>query len=460
MISLNQRKKVHFIGIGGVGMSGLAEVLSAAGYSVTGSDRHASAITKRLESLGIRIQYDHAPNLIKDTCIAVYSSAIKEDNPERVFAAGHHIPVLRRAEMLGELMRMKFSIAVAGTHGKTTTTSLIGQIMHDAGWNPTVIVGGILRHFDTNAIVGKGDMLVAEADEFDRSFLKMYPSVAVVTNIEEDHLDCYKGIEDIKDAFMQFANIVPFYGALVACADDKHVRELLLGYSKPVVTYGVAQDADYTARDISFTRGKTVFSAYKKARKLGTLELTIPGLHNVKNALAACAVAAELGVDFAAIAKSLLGFGGIKRRFEIIGQKAGVTVIDDYAHHPSEIRATLSAAKSAGFARTVAVFQPHLYTRTRDFLDDFAAALCNADEFVVTDIYKSREEPIAGVNSRAIVEKAKELGHRRAEYVEKKADIAQKIAPALKDGDAVIVMGAGDINEICKDILSRMPDDA
>jgi UDP-N-acetylmuramate--alanine ligase len=458
MILLNQRNIVHFIGIGGVGMSGLAEFLYAAGYAVSGSDRLSSAITRRLESLGIKIQYDHSPLLVRVANLVVYSSAIRDDNAEREYARDNKIPMMRRAEMLGELMRMKFSIAVAGTHGKTTTTSLIGQILSDAGWTPTVIVGGILRRYDTNTIAGKGDILVAEADEFDRSFLKMYPSIAVVTNIEEDHLDCYSGIEDIEAAFLQFANLVPFYGALVACADDPRVRELLAGYEKPVVTYGVAQDADYMARNITFTGGKTVFSVYKKAMKLGVLELTIPGLHNVKNALAACAAATELGVDFGAIAKSLLGFGGIKRRFEIIGQKAGVTVIDDYAHHPSEIAATLSAAKSAGYKRVVAVFQPHLYTRTRDFLDGFAQALCAADEFTVTAIYKSREEPIVGVNSLAIVEKAEKLGHKHARYIENKADIACAIAPLFRAGDAVVVMGAGDINEICGEILTEIRD--
>lgn len=456
MIGLNRRNKVHFVGIGGVGMSGLAELLRAANYPVTGSDRQASAITKRLESLGIAIQYHHTPSLIKDADLAVYSSAIREDNAERVFAAQHKIPLMRRAEMLGELMRMKFSVAIAGTHGKTTTTSLIGQILSDAGKKPTVIVGGILKRLDTNAISGAGDLLVAEADEFDRSFLRMYPSIAVVTNIEEDHLDCYSGIEDIKAAFLQFANLVPFYGALVACVDDPHVREILSSYSKPVITYGTEHEADYFARDITFAEGKTAFSVFKKAERLGALALAIPGLHNVKNALAACAVATELGVDFNGIAKSLSTFGGVKRRFEVVGEKQGITVIDDYAHHPSEIRATLSAAKSAGFGRVVAVFQPHLYTRTRDFLSGFAAALCLADEFVVTAIYKSREEPIAGVNGRAIVDAAAALGCRQAAYVDRKEDVPAMLAPKLKRGDAVVVMGAGDINEICKGILERI----
>jgi UDP-N-acetylmuramate--alanine ligase len=456
MIGLNRRNKVHFIGIGGVGMSGLAEFLHVAGYTVSGSDRQSSAITLRLEKLGVTIQYNHEPVLIKDTTLAVYSSAIRADNPERVYAEQNKIPLMRRAEMLGELMRMKFSVAVAGTHGKTTTTSLIGQILDDAGMTPTVIVGGILMRHDTNAIAGSGDVLVAEADEFDRSFLKMFPSIAVVTNIEEDHLDCYSGIDDIKAAFLQFANIVPFYGALVACVDEPAVREILSGYSKPVITYGVSQDAEYRADTVTFTGKTTGFFVCKRNERLGKISLTIPGMHNVKNALAACAVATELGVSFDRIAGSLANFGGVKRRFEIRGESCGITVVDDYAHHPSEIRATLLAARSAGFKKVVAVFQPHLYTRTRDFLTDFAAALCLADEFVVTAIYKSREEPIAGVNGKAIVDVAVAQGHGHATYIDKKEDIPSALASRLQSGTAVVVMGAGDINMICSDILARI----
>ena len=456
MIGLNRRNRVHFVGIGGVGMSGLAEILHVAGYTVTGSDRQASDITARLEKLGIHVQYDHEPLLIKDAKMAVYSSAVRDDNPERLYAAQHAIPLMRRAEMLGELMRMKFSVAVAGTHGKTTTTSLIGQILEEAGMTPTVVVGGILKRHDTNAIAGAGDVLVAEADEFDRSFLKMFPSIAVVTNIEEDHLDCYSGIDDIKAAFLQFANLVPFYGALVACVDEPHVRDILATYAKPVITYGVSHEAEYSARNVAFAGGKATFTVNRFSQPLGTIELNIPGMHNVKNALAACVVALELGVDFNCIAASLGSFGGVKRRFEIRGERRGITVIDDYAHHPSEIRATLLAAKSAGYKRVVAVFQPHLYTRTRDFLSDFAAALCLADEFVVTAIYKSREEPIPGVTSLAIVEAAAAQGHRRARYIDKKEDVAAALVGALLPHDAVVVMGAGDINQICGDLLARI----
>jgi len=456
MIHLNNRRNVHFIGIGGVGMSGLAEFLFTAGYTVSGSDRQSSAITKRLESLGLFIQYDHEPNLIQKADLVVFSSAVKVDNTERMYALAHQIPIMRRAEMLGELMRMKFSVAIAGTHGKTTTTSLIGQIMHDAGWNPTVIVGGILRHYDTNALVGNGDVLVAEADEFDRSFLKMYPSLAVITNIEEDHLDCYSGIDDITAAFIQFADLVPFYGTLVACTDEPQVNVMLASYHKPVISYGITSDADYTAKNIRFTNNKTVFDAYKHNGLLGKITLTIPGLHNVKNGLAACAVAMELGVPFPVIATSLANFAGVKRRFEIVGMENGVTVVDDYAHHPSEIRATILGAKAAGYKRIVAVFQPHLYTRTRDFMDNFATALSLADVLYVTEIYKSREEPIAGISGKTIVDKAVKCGHKAATYIETKDSIPSIIAQSAQDGDVVLVMGAGDINTICGNILTEL----
>jgi UDP-N-acetylmuramate--alanine ligase len=458
MISVNLKRNVHFIGIGGVGMSGLAEFLSAVGYTVTGSDRQPSSITRRLEALGMKVQYDHTPDLIRGADIAVFSSAVKVDNQERRYASERRIPLLRRAEMLGELMRMKFSVAIAGTHGKTTTTSLIGQIMHDAGWNPTVIVGGILRHYDTNAIVGTGDVLVAEADEYDRSFLKMFPSVAVVTNIEEDHLDCYTGIDDIMEAFAQFAALVPFYGALVACIDEPRVPALLDGYAKPVVTYGLRQDADYSARHVAFGTASTTYDAVKRGEPLGRITLPLLGIHNVKNSLAACAVAAELGVAFGVIAQSLGKFAGIRRRFEIIGVKAGIAVVDDYAHHPSEIRATIAAAKCAGYKRVIAVFQPHLYTRTRDFMDDFASALSQADMLIVTSIYKSREEPIAGISAHTIVEKAKKHGIVRAEFVERKETIPDVLKNDLAPGDVVVVMGAGDINEICGQILAGIRD--
>jgi UDP-N-acetylmuramate--alanine ligase len=307
--------------------------------------------------------------------------------------------------------------------------------------------------------MGKGEVLVAEADEYDRSFLKMFPSIAVVTNIEADHLDCYADINDIKQAFTQYMNNVPFYGAVIACVDDKNVEEVLRACTRPVITYGVDPDADYSAQRVSFTDGKARFTLCRRGTPLADITLTIPGVHNVKNACAACAVACELGVGPSGCAESLLRFSGIKRRFEIVGKERGITVIDDYAHHPSEIRATIAAAKTAGYKRVVAVFQPHLYTRTRDFMDGFAESLCGAEEAVVTGIYKSREEKIPGVDAALIVRKAKELGHAHASYVERKEDIIEQVLPALREGDAVLVMGAGDIWEICKPLLLRIRDE-
>jgi UDP-N-acetylmuramate--alanine ligase len=456
MIICNPNRSVHFIGIGGIGMSGLAELLLALGFKVSGSDRQRSSITARLESLGARIQYDHAPALIKEADLAVYSSAIRPDNPERAFAQGRGIRLMRRAEMLGDFMRMKFSIGVAGTHGKTTTTSLIGQILHEAGMDPTVIVGGILKHTGSNLMKGSGDILVAESDEYDRSFLEMHPSIAVVTNIEADHLDCYADINDIRDAFTMFMNRAPFYGAVVACIDEPQVREALTACMKPVITYGLDEAADYSARHVSFEPDRTVFSLYRGAARLAELTLSLHGIHNVKNACAACAVALELGVDMKSIQGALARFWGVGRRFDVKGVKGGVTVIDDYAHHPSEIRATLAAARSAGFKRVIAVFQPHLYSRTRDFMDDFSLSLADADEVVVTGIYKSREEPISGVAASTIVEKIMERGHGHARYIENVDSIAGIVTATLRSGDAVVVMGAGDVGKICSTILEGL----
>jgi UDP-N-acetylmuramate--alanine ligase len=458
MIILNNNRCVHFIGIGGVGMSGLAELLLSLGFTVTGSDRQPSSITARLESLGARIQYDHDPALVKEADIVVFSSAIHEDNPERSFAKNHGVPLMRRAEMLGEFMRMKFSIAVAGTHGKTTTTSLIGHLLHDAKLRPTVIVGGILKRYDSNAIMGTGEILVAEADEYDRSFLNMFPSVAVVTNIEADHLDCYADLDDIKKAFAQFMQSVPFYGAVVACADDPGVRDVVRSCTRPVITYGIDPSADYSARDIVVTGGKTRFSLYRKTEQLTKVLLPLPGMHNVKNACAACAVVCELGVPPADAAAGLSRFPGVKRRFEIMGAGGGITIIDDYAHHPSEIRATLSAAKTAGFKRIIAVFQPHLYTRTRDFMEAFAESLCEADEVIVTGIYQAREEKIPGISAATIVEKIRSRGHGHVSYIEKKEAVAPQLLQSLREGDGVIVMGAGDVWEIGKQLAEGLQD--
>ena len=431
-------------------MAPLAEALLSRGHRVTGSDRTESAATNHLETLGVKIQYNHDPALVKEADLLVYSSAVKEDNPERVFAAENRIPMIRRAEVLGDIMRSNFTICVSGTHGKTTTTSLVGSVLTDANISPTVLVGGMFKTSGSHAIIGNGGVIVAEADEYDRSFLAMYPSIAIITNIEADHLDCYKDLNDIKNTFVQFTERVPFDGAVIVCIDDDGVKDILPKICRSVITYGIDSKADYAACDISFENGLTTFTVLHKGKKLGTVTINIPGTHNVRNALSAIVVALETGVEFQHITKTLSRFQGVKRRFEMIGTVNGVTVVDDYAHHPGEISATLDAArKFRSKGRIVAVFQPHLYSRTRDFLGQFAQALSAADLVFVTDIYKSREQPIPGVNAKDIVDNinANTNAKTTAVYLNDKNDVAENLREKTKEGDLVIFMGAGDIWE-------------
>ncbi|MDR2577479.1 MAG: UDP-N-acetylmuramate--L-alanine ligase [Chitinispirillales bacterium] len=444
-------KNIHMVGIGGAGMSPLAEVLLSRGHRVTGSDRTVSDSTRRLESIGVKIQYNHEPSLVTGADLLVYSSAVADNNPERKYAAENGIPAMRRAEVLGDVMRSNFTICISGTHGKTTTTSLVGAVLTDADLSPTVLVGGMIKSAGSHAIVGSGNMLVAEADEYDRSFLAMYPSMAVITNIEADHLDCYRDIDDIKDTFIEFVERVPFDGAVVACIDDVGVLDVLPRIRRSVVTYGVDGKADYRAVNIKFEAGRTIFDALQKGKTLGSVSIGIPGLHNVRNTLAVIAVACEAGVEFEKIALSLANFQGVKRRFEIVGTVDGVTVVDDYAHHPGEISAALEAARGSGCKRVVAVFQPHLYTRTRDFMEQFAVSLSAADVAVVTDIYKAREEPIPGVDAGKIVERVNAIGKAEAFYVRDRNDVAEKLRGMVSVGDLVIFMGAGDIWESAGD---------
>jgi UDP-N-acetylmuramate--alanine ligase len=444
-------KRIHLVGIGGAGMSPLAEVLLSRGHRVTGSDRANSEASRRLESIGIKVQYDHEPNLIKDAELLVYSSAVKEDNQERKYAAENGIPAIRRAEVLGDIMRANFTVCVSGTHGKTTVTSLLGTVLTDAKLSPTVLVGGMLRSVGSHALVGNGGVVVAEADEYDKSFLAMYPSMAVITNIEADHLDCYKNLDDIKDAFVEFTDRVPFDGAVAACVDDEGVRSVMPRIRRSLFTYGTDSGADYRAVDIEFSGERTEFRVvYRGAREMGRVSIGIPGTHNVRNALAAVAVAAEAGIEFSVIAGSVSKFLGVKRRFEIIGSAGGVTVVDDYAHHPGEIAATLEAARNRGYKRVAAVFQPHLYTRTRDFMNQFSASLSAADAVIVTDIYKAREQPIPGVSAEDIV---KGINGVDACYVHDKNDIIRVLGGKAGKGDIVIFMGAGDIWEVAKSFV-------
>ena len=431
-------------------MAPLAEALLSRGHRITGSDRTKSAATHHLEALGVDIQYNHEPVFVRDADILVYSSAVKEDNPERIFAAKNGIPMIRRAEVLGDIMRSNFTVCISGTHGKTTTTSLVGSVLTDAGVSPTVLVGGMFKASGSHAIIGSGGVIVAEADEYDRSFLAMYPSIAIITNIEADHLDCYKDLNDIKDTFVEFTEIVPFDGAVIACIDDEGVDSVLPRIQRSIITYGINPKADYRACDVNFENGQTVFAVLHKGKKLGTVTVNIPGLHNVKNVLAAIAVSLEMGIEFEKIVNTLSRFQGVKRRFEMIGTVNGVTVVDDYAHHPGEISATLDAArKFRSKGRIVAVFQPHLYSRTRDFLNQFAHALSAADLVFVTDIFKSREQPIPGVNAKDIVDNinTNTTAETKAVYVNDKDEIAENLREKTKDGDLVIFMGAGDIWE-------------
>jgi len=426
-------------------MCPLAEVLHSRGHHLTGSDRQKSAATERLEAMGIKVQYDHSPELVKESQLVVYSSAIREDNPERVYAVQNGIPCIRRAEVLGELMRAHFAVCISGTHGKTTTTTLAGAVFQDAGLSPVVLVGGVIRGIETHAVSGSGNIMIAEADEFDRSFLAMYPTIAVITNIEADHLDCYGTLENIKDAFVSFTKRVPFFGAVVACKEDPVVRDILPLIKETVITYGLSSDCDYSAAEITYNSGKPSFEVYRNGTALGRICLEIPGLHNVLNSLAVVAVADKTGIPFETIKDSLSRCQGVRRRFEIVGQVKGITVIDDYAHHPGEIKATIDAARKSGYKRIVAVFQPHLYSRTKDLIDGFVSSLSSADTVFVTGIYKAREEPIPNVTSETIVKRLVSENHNSAIYVNDTASLIPVLRNKINCGDAVIMMGAGDI---------------
>jgi UDP-N-acetylmuramate--alanine ligase len=450
-------RRIHFAGIGGVGMSGLAELLLSYPLEISGCDIAESDVTRRLASLGVRVERGHDPAHLEDADLLVVTSAIAGPNAEVAAAQARAIPVIRRAEMLGEIMRLKQGIAVAGTHGKTTTTSLVGAVLIAAGLDPTILVGGRVNYLGTNARLGKGDWLVAEADEFDRSFLELTPVIAVVTNIEEDHLDCYRDLDDIRQAFNSFANRVPFYGAVALCLDDPHASDLIPRLSRRVITYGETPHASLRAREIEFEASGTRFEVVGDEPAFsGRVFLPMPGRHNVRNALAALAVARELSIPFDVAAGALASFNGVARRFETKGERGGVLVIDDYAHHPTEITATLAAARQVHpRRRLVALFQPHLYSRTRDFARGFGRALTDADVALVTEIYASREQPIPGVSGAAVVDAAVAVGHRCAIFLPNKEDIVAALREMLKPGDLLLTMGAGDVFRLGEAFLSE-----
>jgi UDP-N-acetylmuramate--alanine ligase len=449
-------KRIHMVGIGGSGMCGITEILLDAGYHVSGSDIAQSPTTDRLAQLGAEVYIGHRAGQVRGSDVVVISSAIDKDNVEMLAARELHIPVIRRAEMLAELMRMKYGVAVAGTHGKTTTTSMIGLVLEHAGLDPTVIVGGRLRSLGRHAKSGRSDLLVAEADEFDRSFLRLVPSIAVITNIDLDHMDCYGSPEELKDAFVEFANKVPFYGTVVTCLDEALVIDIIPRIDRGLFTYGTSAQADLQASDIVHSAGSTQSRVMYHGRELGGLSLQVPGEHNVKNALAAVAVGIELGLEFETIAAALAQFTGVHRRSEIKGEVLGRMVVDDFAHHPTEIRATLEALKKGWNRPIVAVFQPHLYTRTRDLYTDFGRSFMHSDVLVVTDIYGSREKPIPGITGEMVAEAARSYGHRKVVYHTERKTLAGLVINLSNPGDMIVTLGAGDIYKTGDEVLARL----
>lgn len=449
-------KNIHFVGIGGIGMSGIAEVLYNLGYRVTGSDLQRSHITDRLESLGISVFEGHDSKNVEGADVVIFSSAVKPSNPELVRARERRIPVIRRADMLAELMRMKYGIGIAGTHGKTTTAWMVGTVLAESGLDPTIIVGGRVRSLGTNARLGEGKFLVAEADEFDRSFLRLNPTIAVVTSLEAEHLDCYKDLKEIKTAFVEYVNKVPFYGAVVLCLDEVEIASIIPEVERSLVTYGVSSQADILATGIVFEGLSSEFTVWVKGKELGRISLKAPGVHNVKNALAAVAVGLQVGLEFDTIKRSLEKFSGVHRRFEVKGDVGGVTVVDEYAHHPTEVSASLEGARAGWNRRIIAVFQPHLFSRTRDFFRDFGRSFLNSDVLVVTDIYPAREEPIPGISGRLIADAARELGHPDVIYTPDKGEIAAHLYTILQPGDLVITYGAGDIYKVGEELLELL----
>jgi UDP-N-acetylmuramate--alanine ligase len=452
-------KKLHFIGIGGIGMSGIAEILLDQGFKISGSDRALSEVTERLQKLGASIFEGHrAENIAQDVDTVVYSSAVQPDNPEILEAQKRNIPIVRRAEMLAEVMRLKYGIGIAGTHGKTTTTSMTSLVLMEGGLDPTVIVGGKLSGLGgTNARLGRGEFIVVEADEYDRSFLSITPTIAVLTTLETDHLDCYRDLEDIKSAFIQFASKVPFYGFIVLCLDEPALLDIMPHLSKKkIVTYGLNPQADVQAVDIRHKDNSTTYTLVRSNQELGTIMLQVPGIHNVQNSLGAITVALELGVPFKKIKAGIEKFAGVYRRWEKKGEVNDIALYDDYAHHPTECRATLSGVKSGWRRRVVCVFQPHLYSRTRDFYEDFGKSFLLSDVLVVTDVYPAREEPIQGVNGELIVNAAKQFGHKDVHYVPDKKEIPAFLKSIVKSGDIVITMGAGDIWKYGEELLNQI----
>jgi UDP-N-acetylmuramate--alanine ligase len=446
---------IHFVGVGGIGMSGIAEVLLNLGYRVSGSDLRASDTTRRLSSLGGHIAAGHAAGNVRDADVVVISSAVRRDNPEVVEARLRKIPVIPRAAMLAELMRLKVGVAIAGSHGKTTTTSLAAHLLAHAGLDPTAVVGGKVNGFGSNAKLGKGDYMVVEADESDGSFLRLSPALAIVTNVDPEHLDHWRTAEALRQGFVDFVNRVPFYGRAILCIDHPTVQSLLPDVEAPVATYGESHTADYRAEDIEVSGHAVRFAAYRKGEALGRFEVAMVGRHNALNALAVVALGDEMGLSPEVIRAGLASFQGVQRRFTVRGEVAGVTVVDDYGHHPAEVRATLRGAREAFRRRVVCLFQPHRYTRTRDLLADFATAFNDADVVLLTDIYAAGEDPIPGATAAHLAEAIRACGHRDVSLVPR-AELAGAARARVQPGDLVLTLGAGDVTAVGPELLALL----
>ena len=452
-------KKLHFVGIGGIGMSGIAELLLNQGFNITGSDINDSKVIENLKVKGAEIFKGHSANNLSDADVLVYSSAVKEDNPEIVAALEKNIPIIRRAEMLGELIALKeTSIGVAGTHGKTSTSSMVGAMLSQAKLDPTLVVGGLVRNINTNSLLGEGDIIVVEADEFDRSFLSLQPTIGIITNIELEHIDCYEDLYDLQNAFTQFANASPFYGAIIIGNQSPAAAEIIPNIKRPVITFGLNKKSHFYASDIVHNKSETTFTVFYKQKNLGVIHLQVPGEHNVLNALASVALGIEMNIPFHDIAAGLESYKGVRRRFDIKGEANGVMVVDDYAHHPTEVRVTLNSARNGWNRRIIGVFQPHLYSRTKAFYQEFAIALMEADILVITDVFPARENPIDGINGKMVADFAKESGHKNIYYIENLENLEKKLDNLCQPNDMVITIGAGNIWRYAESYINHLKD--
>ena len=448
---------IHFVGIGGIGMSGIAELLVNLGYTVSGSDLVESDITRRLSALGGKVYQGHDPGWVEGADVVVVSSAIDPENPEVRAALEASVPVIPRAEMLAELMRLKYSVAVAGAHGKTTTTSIIASVLAKGGLDPTVVIGGKLKSIDSNAVLGQGDFIVAEADESDGSFLKMSPTIAVVTNIDREHLDFYRDLEAIKKVFADFIDRIPFYGLAVLCLDNEPIQDLIPKIRKRFCTYGLSSQADFQARNVSFKGLQSRFDVYREGARLGGITLNLPGIHNVNNALASIAVGAELRIPFDVIKSALDTIDGVQRRLEVKGTVGGVTVVDDYGHHPTEIKTTLATVRESWPEhRIVVVFQPHRYSRTRALFDEFTRAFYQSDLLLVLPIYPAGEKPLEGVDGRKLFDSIRAHGHKDVVFAESPEQAAAHLFQMLRPGDLLLTLGAGDVWKIGMQALEQL----